>query len=148
MKSSKLRLIPLAVGLALVAGMVPGAMAKSTSARLSSSSAVENHAVKSTVSLSYAKRSTTFNGTVGYVAAEVSPDEGGCVDGRRISLFKVTRRGSDKIDSTSTVGDGDFSFRFRRAQSGTFEVRVAPSTFSDRYGDLIECSGARDSVRV
>lgn len=146
--SPKLRLVPLVLALGLLATMIPGASARITSGSSATSSAVETTTVKSTVNAQYKARKADFVGSVDFVPADLSPDEGGCVADRTVKLFKVFRRGSEKLGSTDTDDLGTFTFNFRKAQTGNFEVKVAPTSFADRYGDLIDCSGARDTLKI
>ena len=145
MKSLKSRVIPLAIGLALVAGLVPSAMARNTSSRAANLT-VQNHSVTTVVDIEYVARKTKFTGDIDWVENQVSPDEDQCTERREVNLFKITRRGANKIDSGTF--NYFYNFVLGRAASGSYQVRVTPRTFSDRYGDLIECSGARASIKV
>ena len=145
LRTQKMRLITLAIGLALVAGMVPAAGAKSTASRRAFR-AVDTFQIQTNVSLSYSKKKTTFTGLIGHTPEDLSPDESDCENDRKVTLYKVVKGPDNKLGSKTA--SGDYAFAFSRAQRGTFRVEVAPKTFSDRYGDLISCSGASDKLSL
>lgn len=149
MTSSKFRLIPLVMALGLLATMIPGASAARNSAVESTASETEAFSIDSDVSLRYKQRRHDFVGLVETADAGLSPDELGCLtDGRTVKLFKIVNGDRDKRDATTSDSVGAYRFSYKRAQKGKWEVKVLPLTFADRYGNLIECSGAKASSRI
>ena len=99
--------------------------------------------------MTYNSRRRVISGFVSYAAADLSPDEGGCLEDRKVSLVKITRVGGQNrervVDSQRADSDGFYGWRFnsQNAARGTWTVKVDRRIFSDRYGDLVECSAAR-----
>ena len=147
MHSSKLRIIPMVVGLVLLVGIIPGASARRAVQRTHVPE--ELAPVTTTVSMTWNARRTKFVGNVGMVAADVSLDEGGCLtDGRSVKLYKYVDGDLVRKDSTHSDETGFFVFNYDKKQSGKWEARVAQYAFADRYGDLVSCTGAKDTVRI
>ena len=149
MKSSKLRFVPLVLALGLLATMIPGASAARNSAARTTAAQTNTWAIDTDVSLSYKARRFDFIGLVETADVGLSPDEIGClVDGRSVKLFKIIDGDPVKKGATTSDSVGAYRFSYNSPQRGKWEVKVAPMTFADRYGDLIECSGARASLRL
>ena len=106
------------------------------------------HRVQSSISAHYNSRKRVISGFVSHNAPNLSPDEDGCLDDRKVSLLKISKVGGQlrerAVDSQRTDLDGFYGWKFnsQNAARGSWSVKVEKRVFSDRYGDLVECSGA------
>lgn len=147
MRISRSRLFGTMAVVAVLVGGAPSALADAPT-QVSASQTVDTHEITSKVGLRYVKSTKTFKGRVTYIAEGVSPTEAGCVKSRKVTLFKVTKTGAKKLAAKQTSLMGAFKFRFSKRQSGKYRAKVAPKAFSDVYGDLVDCSGAKKTIRV
>ena len=113
------------------------------------------HSITSSVSAKYNARKRVISGSVSYRAADLSPDEGGCVERRKVTLYKSVKvNGQTRLkamDSETADDDGFYGWKFTSAKAaqGTWTVKVERRVFSDRYADLVECSAAKaPSIRI
>ena len=136
-------------GLLLLPASVQGKSASRTNESLAEAAVSSDFQVSSSLTLRYISKKRVIYGFVEISGTGTSPDEDECMNDRKVSLLRVTKlngRSRERVVATNrSEYDGYFGWKFNSqdAARGWWAVKVEKRTFSDRYGELIECAGAR-----
>ena len=83
------------------------------------------------------RRAVRFEGRVFTVDGQEAED---CTAGRRVVLYRVTRRGDVvREDATYSTSSSDYQLRLADAPRGKYFAKVLRTLVADAYGDLIVC---------